>query len=340
VTAVNHTAKIHKPVRNVVGILKDSDPALQSEFVVVGAHYDHLGRSGRFSMAPNSTGQIHHGADDNASGTAAVMEMAKAASEARADFHRSIVFITFAGEELGLLGSSYYVQHPAVPLEKTIAMINLDMVGRAGGRILVDGISNSPSIEDDLKAAQKGSGISLNALKGSPGAGASDDASFSLRKIPAINFFSGFHADYHRPTDTWEKIDAPGGAAVADLALALARQLANRQDRPAFVETEQPHGGTASGGGVSGYGPYFGSVPDFADEGQGVKFADVRAGSPAAKAGFRRGDVLTSFGGAPIKNLYDFTFALRDKKPGDKVEVTVMRDGNPITATVELTNRP
>jgi hypothetical protein len=341
VTAVDHTVKIRRPVRNVAGILKGSDPALQSEFVVLGAHYDHLGRSARFSMAPNSTGQIHHGADDNASGTAAVMEMAKAAAEARTDFRRSIVFITFAGEELGLLGSSYYVQHPAVPLEKTIAMINLDMVGRAGGRILVDGLANAPSIEDDLKVAQKSSGISLNALKGSPGAGASDDASFSLRKIPALNFFSGFHADYHRPSDTWEKIDARGGAAVADLALALARQLANRQDPPAFVETEQPHGGTSSGsGGVSGYGPYFGSVPDFADEGQGVKFADVRAGSPAAKAGFRRGDVLTSFGGAPIKNLYDFTFALRDKKPGDKVEATVIRDGKPITATVELTNRP
>ena len=344
VTAVEHTERIRKSVRNVAGILRGSDLALQSECVVVGAHYDHLGRSARFSMEPNSTGQIHHGADDNASGTAAVMEMAKAASAARADFRRSIVFITFAGEELGLLGSSYYVQHPAVPLEKTIAMINLDMVGRASGRILVDGLANAPSIEDDLKAAQKSSGISLNALKGSPGAGASDDGSFLLRKIPAINFFSGFHADYHRPSDTWEKIDARGGAGVADLALALARQLANRTDRPAFIETPQePHDGSSSGSGsgpVSGYGPYFGSVPDFADEGQGVKFADVRAGSPAAKAGFRRGDVLTSFGGAPIKNLYDFTFALREKKPGDKVEATVMRDGKPITATVELTNRP
>jgi hypothetical protein len=220
-------------------------------------------------------------------------------------------------------------------------MINLDMVGRAGGRILVDGIANAPSIEDDLKVAQKSSGISLRALKGSPGAGASDDASFSLRKIPAINFFSGFHADYHRPSDTWEKIDAAGGAAVADLALALARQLANRPSRPEFVETvQEQHGGSSSAGAVSGYGPYFGSVPDFADEGQGVKFADVRAGSPAAKAGFRRGDVLTAFGGTPINSLYDFTFALRDKKPGDKLEVTVMRDGKPITATVELTNRP
>ena len=339
VTAVDRTAKVRRPVRNIVGILKGSDSNLQSEYVVVGAHYDHLGRSARFSMSPNSTGQIHHGADDNASGTAAVMEMAKAAVDARGEFKRSIIFVTFAGEELGLLGSSYYVNHPPVPLPRTVAMINLDMVGRAGGRILVDGIANAPSIDDDLKVAQKSSGISLSALKGSPGAGASDDASFSLRKVPAINFFSGFHADYHRPSDTWDKIDAAGGAAVADLALALARQIANRPTRPEFIETvQESHSGSA--GAVSGYGPYFGSVPDFADEGQGVKFADVRPGSPAAKAGFKKGDVLTAFGGAPIKSLYDFTFALREKKPGDKVEATVMRDGKAITAMVELTNRP
>ena len=215
---------------------------------MVGAHYDHLGRSARFSMSRNSTGQIHHGADDNASGTAAVMEMAKAAVDARTEFKRSIIFMTFAGEELGLLGSSYYVNHPLVPLAQTVAMINLDMVGRAGGRILVDGIANAPSIDDDLKVAQKSSGISLTALKGSPGAGASDDASFSLKKIPAINFFSGFHADYHRPTDTWDKIDAAGGAAVADLALALARQIANRPTRPEFVDTiQESHEGSGRG---------------------------------------------------------------------------------------------
>jgi hypothetical protein len=342
VTAVDRTTKIRRPVRNVIGILRGSDPSVQSEVVILGAHYDHLGRSARFSMDQSSTGQIHHGADDNASGTAAVLEMAKVGVESRTDFRRSIVFMTFAGEELGLLGSSYYVQHPSAPLENTVAMINLDMVGRAGGKILVDGLPSAPSVEDDLKVAQKSSGTGMNALHGSPGAGASDDATFLLRKIPAINFFSGFHADYHRPSDTWDKIDAAGGAAVADLALALARQIANRAERPEFVETiQESHGTTSSGTGpVSGYGPYFGSVPDFADEGQGVKFADVRPASPAGKAGFRRGDVLIAFGGAEIKTLYDFTFALRDKKPGDRVEVTVLRDGQRITATVELTNRP
>ena len=341
VNAVDKTVKVRRPVRNVIGILKGSDPALQSEVVIVGAHYDHLGRSARFSMSQNSAGQIHHGADDNASGTAAVMEMAKAAVEARKEFRRSVLFMAFAGEEHGLLGSSFYVNHPFMPLEQTVAMINLDMVGRAGGRILVDGLANAPSVEDELKVAESASSLKMKALRGGPGAGASDDASFLLRKIPAVNFFSGFHSDYHRPSDTWEKIDAAGGAAVADLALALARQIANRAKRPEFVETvkHEPHA-SGSVGAVSGYGPYFGSVPDFASEGNGVKFAEVRTDSPAAKAGFRGGDVMISFGGAPIKTLYDFTFALREKKPGDKVEVTVVRDGKQITATVELTNRP
>ena len=164
-------------------------------------------------MSQNTTGQVHHGADDNASGTAAVIEMAKAAVEARKEFRRSIVFMAFAGEEHGLLGSSYYVNHPTLPLDKTIAMINLDMVGRAGGRIMVDGLANAPSIEDDLKAAESASSLKLRALRGGPGAGASDDATFLLRKIPSINFFSGFHSDYHRPSDTWDKIDAAAARA-------------------------------------------------------------------------------------------------------------------------------
>lgn len=341
VNAVDRTVKIRRAVRNVIGSVRGSDPVLRAEAVIVGAHYDHLGRSGRFSMSQGGTGQIHYGADDNASGTAAVIEMAKAAAATPRDFRRSVIFMAFAGEEHGLLGSSHYVNHPSVPLSQTIAMINLDMVGRTSGRILVDGLANAPAIDEDLKAAESSSSLSMKALRGGPGAGASDDATFLLRRIPSINFFSGFHSDYHRPSDTWEKIDAAGGAAVADLALALARQLANRATRPPFVETVQPdHQSSGSVGAVSGYGPYFGSVPDFASEGEGVKFAEVRAGSPAAKAGFRGGDVMVSFGGAAIKTLYDFTFALREKKPGDKVDVTVLREGKPVTATVELTNRP
>lgn len=346
VTYSEHLARIRKTVRNVVGVLPGADPTRTNEALVVGAHYDHLGLGGRDSLAENAIGQIHNGADDNASGTAAVLEIARAASQTRAAFPRTVVFIAFAGEELGLLGSAYYVNHPAVPLEQTVAMINLDMVGRPGGRILVSGLDSSPSLEGDLTAAAAGSPIAVKSFKEGAGVGASDDTSFILRRIPSIGFFSGFHADYHRPTDDIAKIDAAGGAAVARLALALAQRISARAERATFVAPATPHGSATSGGpsgdSTGGYGAYFGSVPDFAGEGNGtgVTFADVRENSPAAKAGLRRGDVLISFAGAAIKNLYDFTFALRDHRPGEKVEVVVLRDGKQFRVTVELANRP
>lgn len=343
VTYTQNLTKNRHIVKNVIGILRGSDPAKARESVVVGAHYDHLGLSGRFSLAEGSTGQVHNGADDNASGTAAIIEIAKLAVTKGTKLPRSLVFVAFAGEELGLLGSSHYVSHPALPLEQTVAMINLDMVGRANGRILVSGLETAPDLKEDLKAAQ--AGLSLNvstSREGSAGLGASDDTSFSLRAVPSIFFFSGLHADYHRPSDDWEKIDAPGGSAVASLAYGFATRIAARPDRVAFVrpptQTTQGSTGSPSGG---GYGPYFGSIPDFAEgDSAGVKFAEVREGSPAAKAGLQRDDVMTSFGGMPIKTLYDFTFALREKKPGDKVEVVVLRNGKEIRTMVELTNRP
>jgi hypothetical protein len=334
--------RIRRTLKNVVAVLPGADPALKDEAIVVGAHYDHLGLGGRDSLAENAIGQVHNGADDNASGTAAMLEIARAASSHRARFPRPVVFLAFAGEEIGLLGSSYYVNHPAVPIERTVAMINLDMVGRPGGRILVSGLDSAPSLDADVNAAAEGSGIAVKGFKEGAGVGSSDDTSFLLRRVPSIGFFSGFHADYHRPSDDWDKIDANGGAAVARIALALAERLSARHDRPEFVTTTNPHGAAPSpardAGG--GYGAYFGSVPDFADEGNGVKFADVRENSPAAKAGFQRGDVMVSFGGQPIRTLYDFTFALRDRRPGDKVEVVVMRDGKEMKATVELGARP
>jgi hypothetical protein len=332
-------AKIRRPVRNVVAVLGGSDPVRASEAIVVGAHYDHLGLGGRHSMAPGATGQIHHGADDNASGTAAVLEIARAAAADRAEFPRSVVFVAFAGEELGLLGSAYYVEHPAFPLDRTVAMINLDMVGRPNGRVLVSGLDTAPDLDADLKAADQGSALQVRSFREGASVGSSDDTSFILRKIPSIAFFSGFHADYHRPSDTSDKIDATGAAEVTRIAFGLARHIAERTARVAFVPPKAPAQGSPAATGGGGYGAYFGSVPDFGESDEGVKFADVREGSPAAKAGLQRGDVLVSWEGKPIKTLYDFTFALRSKRPGDKVEVVVMRNGKPITATVELGNR-
>jgi hypothetical protein len=232
---VEHLARNRRIVRNVVGLLPGSDAEKAAEAVVIGAHYDHVGVGGRFSVAPERTGEIHNGADDNASGTAAIIEIARTVAGQRARFPRSLVFVAFAGEERGLLGSAHYVTTPAIPIERTIAMLNLDMVGRSQGSVDVSGLEVSPSMEKDLEAAVEAAGGNLDIRRQGPGAGRSDDASFLARRIPASNFFTGFHSDYHLPGDDWEKIDAAGTSRVATLALELAARLAARSDRPEFV---------------------------------------------------------------------------------------------------------
>lgn len=224
---VEHLTHNRRIVRNVVGILPGSEPARAGEAVVIGAHYDHVGLGGWYSMSPELTGQIHNGADDNASGTASVIEMARVAAQEGSRFPRTLVFITFAGEELGLLGSAHYVEHPAVPLNHTVAMLNLDMVGRSHGAVDVSGVDDSAMLSSELTEAVDAT-RRLNVRHTGPGEGRSDDASFLHHQVPAINFFTGFHPDYHRPTDDWQKIDAAGTRDVATLALELAARIAER----------------------------------------------------------------------------------------------------------------
>ena len=202
------------------------------EAIVVGAHYDHLGLGGRHSLAPDATGQVHNGADDNASGIAGLLEIARAASLAPVKPPRTLVFVAFAGEELGLLGSAWYVDHPVVPLEQTAAMVNLDMIGRPDGRILVSGVESAPSLDADLKAASQHRTIALKSFREGAGVGSSDDTSFLLRKVPVVSFFSGFHADYHRPSDDSDKIEAAGATEVTRIALALVQRIAARPSGP------------------------------------------------------------------------------------------------------------
>jgi hypothetical protein len=225
--------------RNVVGLVPGSGGS--DEAVIVGAHYDHLGTGRHGSRAPDARGEVHNGADDNASGTAALLEIARlAAAGAEAPLARALVFVAFAGEEIGLLGSRRYVERPPVPLDRTIAMINLDMIGRPDGRLLLSGLEHAPSLEADLRAAREaaGSRLRIERFREGGSAGSSDDASFSRRRIPAIAFFSGFHADYHRPTDDWEKLDLDGAVEVTRLAWAFTRQIAARAGRPAFEPRE------------------------------------------------------------------------------------------------------
>ncbi len=318
-------------VNNVLAWL----PGQTDDYVIIGAHYDHLGRGNFDSLAPSQIGQIHPGADDNASGTAGVMELARLLASERGKLKRSILFMDFAGEELGLLGSAEWVKEPTRPLAKAVAMINMDMIGRIkDDKVYIGGVGTGSTFKAVLDQAQKEAPFKIEYSAG--GYSSSDHTSFVTKKIPVLFFFSGLHSDYHKPSDTWDKINGASAARLLDMVESVAVQLANTDQPPAFqvVAEEKPIGG---GGG--GYGPYFGSVPDFGQVENGVKFSDVRPNSPAAKAGLKAGDILVQFGDKPIKNLYDFTDALRRSKVGDLVEVKVLRDGQPVTASVKLEQR-
>jgi len=315
------------------------------QYIVVGAHYDHLGLGEQHSLAPSQAGTVHPGADDNASGTAGVIEMARWYSK-QPKQKRGILFLTFAGEELGLLGSAYYVEHPELPLEKAVAMLNMDMIGRIrNDKVYIGGSATGSTFRAMLDELTPQSAVKVDYSDG-PQAGSSDHTSFIGKRIPSLFFFSGLHTDYHKPSDTWDKIDSAAAAKLLALVAGVTDHLRSDAGRPEFVRVApaSSHGGgdagpvSASSG--SGYGPWFGSVPDFAEGIKGVKFSDVTPGSPAAKAGLKGGDIMVEFDGKPIQNLYDFTYALRAKKPGDEVKVKVMRDGQAVEQNVLLTARP
>ena len=324
-----------KTAHNVVAYL----PGETAEYVILGAHYDHLGMGGQYSLAP-SVRAVHPGADDNASGTAGVIELAQWFAR-QPKQKRGILFLDFAGEEMGLLGSEWYASHPELPLENAVAMINMDMIGRVrGGKLYVGGSDTGSTLRAMLDRITPRYKMKIDYSESS-GYGSSDHTSFTAKGVPVLFFFSGLHADYHKPSDTWDKIDAPAAVEVLALVADSIDALREAPDRPRFVKVAPPAHGvgpvSTTGG---GYGPYFGSIPDFGEGTKGVKFADIREGSPAAKAGFKGGDVLVEFDGKPIQNLYDFTYALQAKKAGDEVMVKVLRGGSPIEAKVLLTTRP
>ncbi|HWC98558.1 MAG TPA: M28 family peptidase [Candidatus Sulfopaludibacter sp.] len=324
--------RIVKTVHNVAAYL----PGQTDEYVIIGGHYDHLGLGEQYSMAPDLAGTIHPGADDNASGAAGVVELARWFSQ-QPKQKRGILFLNFAGEELGLLGSAWYVEHPELPLAKAVAMINLDMIGRVrSGKVYIGGVDTGSGLRAMLDSITPKYQLKMD-YSDSSGYGSSDHTSFTIKQVPVLFFFSGLHSDYHKPSDTWDKIDAPGAVKVLNVVAESTSHLLESPTRPAFVRVAPASPVSSSPG--SGYGPYFGSIPDFGEGTKGVKFADVREGSPAGKAGFKAGDVMVEFDGKAIQNLYDFTYALQAKKPGDEVVVKVLRDGKPVEAKVLLTKR-
>jgi hypothetical protein len=324
--------KVRKSADNVAALLEGSDPILKNEYVVIGAHYDHLGMGGPSSLADTSSPAVHHGADDNASGAAGVIALAEDLASRSHRPKRSIVFLAFSGEELGLLGSIHYVAYPLVPTAATVAMFNMDMIGRLRDRKLtVIGMGTSPSWEPLVVAANREGAAKLSLQKTEGGFGASDQQSFYLAKIPVLFFFTGAHADYHKPSDTADKINAEGEADVLRLIERCALRVAEGREHPAFHELPPT---TASPS--RQFRVWFGSIPDYASETEGVKLAGVRAGSPAAKAGLHAGDVVVRFGKHDIRSGDDYTIAISECRPGDEVEVGVLRDGAVLTLRAVL----
>jgi hypothetical protein len=326
--------------RNVLAVLPGASATLRDEYVVVGAHYDHLGFGGEGSLAPDETA-IHNGADDNASGTAAVVEAARRLMDGpRPD--RSIIFMAFTGEERGLWGSAHFVREPTVDLSDVVAMLNLDMVGRVvNDEVTVFGVGTATEWDGVLDAANADLADPLTLAKAPDGYGPSDHSSFYGEGIPVLHFFSNTHEDYHRPEDDWPKINVDGMERVTELTARVASRLATGgSDAVALtplVQEQQtaPVGSSSS----SGYGAYLGTIPDMTPRDFGLRLTGVREGSPAAIAGLQAGDTVVEFDGNPIADIYAYTYALQARGVGDEVTIVVEREGERITVTAVLGER-
>jgi hypothetical protein len=328
--------EIRQPADNVVGILPGSDTGLKEENIVIAAHFDHLGFGHYGTRGSSNEGQIHHGADDNASGTAVLLRVAERMAISKAKPARTIVFAAFSGEELGLHGSRHYVSHPLFPISSTKAMLNLDMVGRLqNDRLTVFGARSAKELSTMI--AEEASKLNLHITE-SDSVGRSDHMSFYAKKIPAVHFFTGTHADYHRPSDTWDKLNINGMERVTKLMLAITYRIAGTRAPMHFVGLPAQVPANEDTG-RQGYGTYLGSIPDFARTTDGVRLAGVREGSPAALAGLREGDVIISLADTKIRNLEDLVAVLRSKKPGDSVEIVLLRNEQPLTVKATLRER-
>ncbi len=349
VSVVTDVAPATRAARNVAALLEGTDPSLRDEVVIIGAHFDHLGLGGEGSLAPDAYGTIHNGADDNASGTAALLDVATRMASSADDPARSVLFLFFTGEERGLWGASHYVKEPILPLDATVAMLNMDMVGKLGDGVLtVFGMGTAEEWESTVSAANHALPRPLELSLLPDGFGPSDHSAFYGEGIPVLHFFTNAHEDYHRPTDDWDRIDGEGLVRVADLVTAVAWEVAG-QGNTALALTPLEGAGTPHAGGVpssdsepssgGGYGPYLGTIPDMTPQDFGVRLTGVREDSPAEQAGIEGGDVVVEFGGLEVSDLYAYTYALREHQPGDEVEIVVLREGERISLTAVLGRR-
>ena len=340
---------------NVIGILEGSDPNLKHEAIVIGAHYDHLGRDTRFSLASREGG-IHYGADDNASGVAGIIELARILSSQKTKPRRSIVFIAFGGEEEGLLGSNYYVNHPVVPITNTVAMINLDMVGRLKNKnLIIGGVGTAPEWKSMIESANLWQGLTITAAgnsnqnggRGMPvvvgangqtvvsddpsksfhltlnqdGFGPSDHSSFYTKQVPVLFFWTGTHEDYHKPSDTADKINYDGEVMILGMVAKIVREIDASDKRPTYAATKSEGTSRAS----TGFKVYLGTLPNYSDSGNGLLLDGVREDSPAAKAGLKAGDRIVKLAGRDVRDVYDYTAALGEMTAGQEYDVEIVR---------------
>jgi len=331
--AVHSGQSVSLPTQNVFAVLPGRDPALRNQYVVIGAHFDHLGTSTEGALDPDEHVAVRRGADDNASGSAAVMELARLFS--RSPARRSIIFANFTGEEEGLLGSAYFVDHSPVPIDSVVAMLNFDMVGRMrNDKLIVYGVATATEFPAVLERANTAPRLTIAAQ--GDGFGPSDHSSFYAKNIPVLHFFTDLHDDYHRASDLPEKINAGGEARVVTFAERIARAIADEPARPTYVRVAAPVQTSSR----TGSDVYLGSIPDMAGgDTPGLKLTGVRAGSPADLAGIKAGDVIVEFGGKPVKDLYQYSDALYAHKPGDEVVIVVLRNGQRTSLTVKLGKR-
>jgi Zn-dependent M28 family amino/carboxypeptidase len=274
--------------------------------------------------------QIHNGADDNASGTTGVLELAEKFASLKNKIKRSMIFVTFSGEELGLLGSAYFVNNLPIDSKNIVSMINLDMIGRLNdeNQLIVYGTGTSGTYKDILNNSNHDS---LKLAFNDEGYGPSDHSSFYGKEIPVLFFFTGTHTDYHRPSDDADKINSVGTEKVVKFVYEVTNKIAGADTKPDYVLVPRKDGGT-----MGGWKVYVGTIPDYASNEEGFRISGVNEGSPAQKGGLKAGDIMTSFGGKKITNIYDYVYALQNFVPGDVVDVSVLRNNEKIDLKVEL----
>jgi len=317
---------------NVVGIIESGNRKYRNEYVVLGAHFDHLGKggAGTGSRKPD-TAMIHNGADDNASGTSGLLEIAQKLVSQKSRLRRSIVLIGFDAEEKGLLGSKYFVENPLVDLNNIVTMINLDMIGRMTDSVLtVGGVGTSPLFEDMLSNISIGRDFSLNMTK--QGYGPSDHAPFYSKDIPVLFFFSGYHDEYHTPEDTWRLINLKGEKDILDFVYDISFELSRISERPVFTVSGPKEGRINNN---TNFKVTFGIVPSYGSTKKGLEVDGIsREDGPAAKAGMLKGDVIKLIEGKPVNDLYEYMDRLKELEPGMTITVLVDRNGTEIELLV------